>query len=364
MQQRVSPTSAPPGEAAEAASGSSAPAESTDADNRIAVTASSIQKIFAPVQADFDQLNTLIPQLLTSDVTLVEEISAYIVSAGGKRLRPLLVLLAAHNLKVEPPGDDRFVRLAAVIELLHTATLLHDDVVDKSALRRGRATANATWGNAPTVLVGDFLYSRAFQLMAGLENSAIISILADATNVIAQGEVMQLSNVGNAELTEPAYGEVIRCKTAMLFEAAAHSAAILAEATPEEVEQVRRFGAQFGLAYQLVDDVLDYTGDAETMGKNVGDDLSEGKMTLPLIHTVRTGSSADADLVRQAIEQRSAAELEPVICAVNRSGGVEYTRARAMEHAQQAISTLADLPQNEYQSSMHSLALLAVERVA
>ncbi|MDP6971728.1 MAG: polyprenyl synthetase family protein, partial [Pseudomonadales bacterium] len=235
------------------------------------------------VAEDFDAVNHLIPRQLTSDVDMVEEIGRYIVDSGGKRLRPLLVLLGARCCGYE--GKDHRT-LAAIIEFLHTATLLHDDVVDTSTLRRGRATANALWGNAPSVLVGDFLYSRAFQLMVELADMNIMTILSDATNTIAEGEVLQLSRVGDSSLDEADYMEVIRCKTAMLFQAASHTAAVLASDDAAEISSLREFGVQFGLAYQLVDDWLDYAGDTATMGKNVGDDLVEGKLTLPLIHAL------------------------------------------------------------------------------
>ena len=237
---------------------------------------------------DFDAVNALIPRRLTSDVDLVEEIGRHIIDSGGKRLRPLLVLLSARCLGYN--GTDH-IKLAAIIEFLHTATLLHDDVVDRSDLRRGRATANHLWGNAPSVLVGDFLYSRAFQLMVELGRIDIISILSDATNVIAEGEVQQLANIGKADVSEAAYFDVIRAKTAMLFQAASQTAAVLVTRDEAHVTALRDYGLTLGLAYQLVDDWLDYAGDPAVMGKNAGDDLAEGKLTLPLIHTLRHGSS-------------------------------------------------------------------------
>ncbi|MEM7217883.1 MAG: polyprenyl synthetase family protein [Pseudomonadota bacterium] len=320
-----------------------------------------LQRLFALVQDDFDAVNALIPRQLTSDVEMVEAIGRYIVDSGGKRLRPLIVLLAA---RAGGYTGAEHVRLAAIIEFLHTATLLHDDVVDRSALRRGRSTANALWGNAPSVLVGDFLYSRAFQLMVELENMDVMAILADATNIIAEGEVLQLANIGDADLSEASYFEVIRCKTAMLFQAAAHSAGVLSGIDAEQIASLRDYGAEFGVAYQLVDDWLDYAGDPQTMGKNVGDDLAEGKATLPLIRTMANGSAADADLVRRAISTKSSDDLEAVFAAVRRSGALEDTRVAARSAAERAIGTLLKLPANPYRDALEDLARAAVARVS
>ena len=313
--------------------------------------------IYSLVADDFDAVNALIPQQLTSDVELVEQIGHYIVDSGGKRLRPLLVLLGARccGLDLTATGD-RHIRLAAIIEFLHTATLLHDDVVDKSALRRGRATANATWGNAPSVLVGDFLYSRAFQLMVSLGSLEIMGILSDATNTIAEGEVMQLANIGNAELTEATYREVIRCKTALLFQAAAQTAGVLAGGNPTRVAALRHFGLHFGLAYQLLDDWLDYAGDAQIMGKNVGDDLAEGKLTLPLIHALQQVDAREATIIRRAITMRSGDCLEQIVEIVTRSGALDATRAAAIEESERAIAALGTLPANPFRDALESLA--------
>ena len=322
-------------------------------------TVSRFNALFDAVREDFSALNTLIPKLLTSDVDLVEEIGRYVVESGGKRLRPLIVLLSARCCGYT---GQRHIELAAVIELLHTATLLHDDVIDESALRRGRATANSNWGNAPTVLVGDFLYSRAFQLMASLERMDIIHALADATNVIAAGEVQQLAQVGNAALSERQYMDVIRGKTAVLFEAAAHTAALLADSLPAQVHAMRSYGVNLGMAYQLIDDVLDYEGDALTMGKNVGDDLAEGKMTLPLIYTITHGQACDAQLIKDAIAARQREGLSEVVCAVRRSGALDYTRAQAVNHAQQAIEALNVMPQHAARDSLMAIAKFSFER--
>jgi octaprenyl-diphosphate synthase len=325
--------------------------------------ASPLAGIYALVADDFAAVNALIPRQLTSDVALVEEIGRYIVESGGKRLRPLLVLLGFRGCAPESPAGDGHVRLAAVIEFLHTATLLHDDVVDRSDLRRGRATANATWGNAPSVLVGDFLYSRAFQLMVELGSLDIMAILSDATNTIAEGEVMQLANVGNTDLTEATYREVIRCKTALLFEAAAHTAGVLAGAGVPAVEALRRFGLHFGLAYQLVDDWLDYAGDPALMGKNVGDDLAEGKLTLPLILALASVDAPEAATLRQAIAERSGAALGRVIEIVTRSGALEATRAAAIAESELAIAELAALPANPFRDALASLARHCTSRL-
>ncbi|HEY6599275.1 MAG TPA: polyprenyl synthetase family protein, partial [Pseudomonadales bacterium] len=318
-----------------------------------------IKAIYRLMSGDFDAVNALIPQRLTSDVALVEQIGRHIIDSGGKRLRPLLVLMTARCLGY---NGSEHIKLAAIIEFLHTATLLHDDVVDRSDLRRGRATANQLWGNAPSVLVGDFLYSRAFQLMAELGRLDIISILSDATNVIAEGEVQQLANVGNADLDETQYFDVIRAKTAMLFQAASHSAAVLASCDEAQIVALRDFGLTLGLAYQLVDDWLDYAGDPAVMGKNAGDDLAEGKVTLPLIHTLQHGSTNDRQLVREAIETRSSAALGDVVVAVKRCGALDRTREDAEVQARRAIDLLTNLPGGEYRDALADLARFCVAR--
>lgn len=314
---------------------------------------------YDPVLEDFSAVNRFIPSRLSSDVELVEEIGHYIVESGGKRLRPLLVLLSANACA--PTGTDR-IKLAAIIEFLHTATLLHDDVVDHSGLRRGRPTANELWGNAPSVLVGDFLYSRAFQMMVELGDMEIMRILAGATNVIAEGEVLQLASVGQLQMNEARYMDVIRCKTAMLFEAASHTAAVLAAAGSVRTDALREYGQQLGLAFQLIDDVLDYSGDSGRMGKNVGDDLAEGKLTLPLIHTLREGSSVQAGVVREAIEARASNRVGAVCAAVEAAGSLAYTRARAIACAERAACCLETLPRSPYREALTSLTRFAVDR--
>ena len=353
------------------------PAAATPGSDGAAATKQELDRLFALVSDDFAAVNELIPRQLTSDVDLVEAIGRYIVESGGKRLRPLIVLLGARACGYTGTGH---IRLAAIIEFLHTATLLHDDVVDRSGLRRGRATANALWGNAPSVLVGDFLYSRAFQLMVELESIDIMAILADATNVIAEGEVLQLANVGNAELTEANYTEVIRCKTAMLFQAAAHTSAVLAcsadtagaanesnaadaDTNLNSIERLRDYGLHFGMAYQLVDDWLDYAGDVAVMGKNVGDDLAEGKATLPLIYTMANGAPADAELVQTALRSKCADKLDDVCAAVNRSGALDYTRKQARAASARALEALLGLPANQYRDALEDLTHAAVARI-
>lgn len=311
------------------------------------------------VTGDFDEVNALIMRQLHSRVPLVEKIGHYIISAGGKRLRPLVVLLSARACGLE---DARQHSLAAIIEFLHTATLLHDDVVDISDQRRGRSTANALWGNAPSVLVGDFLYSRAFEMMVELGDMQIMRVLANATNVIAEGEVLQLSKIRDASTDEATYMEVIRSKTAMLFEASTHSAGLLAGAPAAQTEALRGYGNALGIAFQLVDDVLDYTGDAQAMGKNIGDDLAEGKPTLPLIYTMREGTVEQATLVRKAIQKGGIDDILPIQQAVREAGGLEYTSQLAQAQSDEAVRLLHSLPPSIYRDSLEQLARFAVER--
>jgi octaprenyl-diphosphate synthase len=317
--------------------------------------------VYELVAEDFRAVNALIPKQLTSDVALVEEIGQHIVDSGGKRLRPLLVLLGSRCCGYD--GTDH-IRLATVIEFLHTATLLHDDVVDRSDRRRGKATANATWGNAPSVLVGDFLYSRAFQLMVELDNMDIMAILSDATNTIAQGEVMQLANVGNCSLSEAEYREVIRCKTALLFQAATHTAGVLASEDTDEIHALKQFGLRFGLAYQLMDDWLDYAGDAATMGKNVGDDLAEGKLTLPLIRALAAAPAKDSAIIRAAIAEPASAQLDAVLEIVRSSGALSYVQQAARQECLSAKALLPVLPDNAYRDALESLANYAQARLS
>ena len=318
-----------------------------------------IADIRACVADEFERVNQLIIDQLQSNVDLVENIGHYIVDAGGKRLRPLLALLAA---KAFDEADDQAITFAAVVEFIHTATLLHDDVVDISTLRRGRPTANAHFGNASSVLVGDFIYTRAFQLMVQLANMELLDHMADTTNVIAEGEVLQLVRAGNPSVTEAQYLEVIERKTAALFAAACKGPAIL-KGHPAEIQQsLENYGRHLGIAFQMVDDVLDYTGDPEATGKQVGDDLNEGKPTLPLIHTMTAGSDDDAALIKSALAEKSSEQLEEVIAAVKRSGGIDYTQDQAQQHRQLALSALSHLPDSPAKSALASLADLAVDR--
>lgn len=327
----------------------------------------SLSEIYRLVATDFQLVNELIPQRLTSDVAMVEEIGHYIVESGGKRLRPMLVLLSAQALGFKGNGH---INLAAIIEFLHTATLLHDDVVDSSALRRGRATVNDRWGNAPSVLVGDFLYSRAFQLMVELASLDIMAVLARATNTIAEGEVMQLANIGNCAMTESDYRAVIRCKTALLFEAASHTGALLAaeqvgkESSAEQVRSLQQYGLHFGMAYQLIDDWLDYAGSTELMGKNVGDDLAEGKLTLPLIQALKAGTPKEQQTIRAAINARSCNSIENIRRVVQDSGSLEYTRLAAVIEVEKALTQLQSLSDSPYRDALQSLAEYSLSRLA
>lgn len=317
------------------------------------------QAFYRVVADDFNAVDGIIRKQLTSHVPLVEKIGDYIVSAGGKRLRPLLVLLSGSALGYR---NDQLRLLAAIIEFLHTSTLLHDDVVDASGLRRGRSTANSLWGNAPSVLVGDFLYARSFEMMVELASMPVMRIISQATRVIAEGEVLQLSKIRDASTSEETYMEVIRGKTAMLFEASSHSAAVLAGASAEQAEALRQFGDLLGIAFQLVDDLLDYRGDAETLGKNVGDDLAEGKPTLPLIYTMREGTPEQAALVRKAIQKGGIEDLSSILEAVEAAGALDYTARLARDHADRAIACLDVLPDNEYRDAMIELTRFAVAR--
>lgn len=317
------------------------------------------QAFYHVVADDFAAVDGIIRKQLVSHVPLVEKIGDYIISAGGKRLRPLLVLLAGKALGKS--GADLQL-LAATIEFLHTSTLLHDDVVDKSDMRRGRSTANAQWGNAPSVLVGDFLYARSFEMMVSLGSMEVMKIISQATRVIAEGEVLQLSKVRDASTSEETYMQVIRGKTAMLFEASTHSAAALAQATDAQANALQTFGDALGIAFQLVDDLLDYQGDAATLGKNVGDDLAEGKPTLPLIYTMREGTAEQAKLVRTAIQKGGIEDLESIRQAVKDSGALDYTARLAQDYAARAINALKVLPQSEYREALEELTRFAVAR--
>ena len=305
------------------------------------------------------EVDATIARRLESGVPLVGDVARYIISAGGKRLRPVLLLLTCGALGCT--SAERF-NLAAVIEFIHTATLLHDDVVDESTLRRGRATANEVFGNPASVLVGDFLYSRAFQMMVETGSARVMQILADATNVIAEGEVQQLMNMHDASLDEAAYLSVIRSKTAKLFEASSRLAAVLADAPPRIEQACAEYGQSLGTAFQVIDDVLDYDGDASEMGKNLGDDLREGKATLPLILAMRAASPAEAAKIREAIETGSTSELSDIADIVRRCGALSRARAAAAAQAQRAVDAARTLPSNPYTDSLLELAAQLLQR--
>lgn len=304
-------------------------------------------------------VDRLISDCLDSDVALVSQVSQYIVTSGGKRLRPLIVLLAARAMGYE---GDKHVHAAAIIEFIHTATLLHDDVVDSSARRRGRDTANTVFGNQASVLVGDFLYSRAFQMMVDVDRMRIMQILADATNTIAAGEVMQLMNVHDADVSETAYRQVIYRKTARLFEAGAQIAAVLAARDPADEEAMIRYGQNLGTAFQLVDDALDYDASPEELGKNLGDDLAEGKTTLPLIYAMENAAPADRELIRRAIEAGGLDRLDAIQAVIVATGALQYTARRAQEAADVAIDALSGIPDSEWKDALVAIAEFAVRR--
>jgi octaprenyl-diphosphate synthase len=318
-----------------------------------------MQQIRSTVAREFELVNQLIIEQLHSNVDMVENVGHYIIDAGGKRLRPLLVLLSAAALG---RSDESHISFAAIIEFIHTATLLHDDVVDISALRRGRPTANAEFGNAPSVLVGDFLYTRAFQLMVKLGDMDILTHMAETTNIIAEGEVLQLTRIGDASTNEAQYLDVITRKTAILFGAACYGAATLAGEEEQTRQALREFGLNLGIAFQMIDDVLDYDGDPASMGKNVGDDLTEGKVTLPLIHTLLTGTEDEQALIRRAISGKSADEIEQVTHAVQRCGALDYTRNRARAYHDLALEKLAALPASEARNALERLTELSLNR--
>ena len=312
------------------------------------------------VSTDLAAVDSTTRRELASDVALVNQVSDYIIAGGGKRLRPLLVLLAARACGAAPLGPQ--VGAAVVIEFIHTATLLHDDVVDGSDQRRGRDAAHTVFGNATSVLVGDFLYSRAFQIMVRLNSLRVLDLMADATNLIAEGEVLQIMNAGDPDTTEDRYLAVIHRKTAKLFEAGAQIAAVVAGAAPAVESALARYGRHLGNAFQLVDDALDYQGTFAERGKNVGDDLAEGKPTLPLIHALRATRGAEHEALRRAIEQGGLEELPRVLAAIESTGGLQYTLGLAQREADQALAALEPLPGSVHVEALKSLAMFAVQR--
>ncbi len=319
----------------------------------------SFDDVLKRCQPDMQAVDQVIHQRLSSDVALINQLSHYIVNSGGKRLRPLLAILAAKIFNYQ--GDLHHL-LAAIIEFIHTATLLHDDVVDESDLRRGNETANAVFGNAASVLVGDFLYSRAFEMMVDIDDMRVMQILATTTNVIAEGEVMQLMNVHDAETSEEKYMEVIYCKTARLFEAATQLGAILCNREEKEVQAMAAYGRYLGTAFQLIDDVMDYSSNSEEMGKNVGDDLAEGKPTLPIIYAMQKGSAEQAALIKSAIEKGGYEKIDQVQVIIQLTDALSYTEEMAQKQAQLAIDALACLPDSEYKALLENIARLSVLR--
>lgn len=315
-----------------------------------------LRELAAP---DMRRVDQLIRDRLSSNVVLINQIADHIIASGGKRLRPMLHILAAHTAGYQ--GEDH-IKLAAVIEFIHTSTLLHDDVVDESDLRRGRKTANALWGNAASILVGDFLYSRSFQMMVELDSPRIMRILADTTNTISEGEVLQLLNIGNADVAEAAYLAVIERKTAVLFAAASELGAVLGDMPENQVQALRRYGMALGYAFQIADDLLDYMSDAGTLGKNIGDDLAEGKPTLPLIYAMEGATPELLETLRHAVEQGGLTSLDEIILAIQNSGALERTRAVALNYAAQAHEALAELPPSEWRDALAALADYAVSR--
>ena len=318
-----------------------------------------IDAVRALVKDDIAATDALILEKLQSEVVLVNQLGYYIINSGGKRLRPLLLLLAARGLGYQ--GQHHHT-LAAVIEFIHTATLLHDDVVDASDMRRGRQTANAVFGNEASVLVGDYLYSRAFQMMVEVGEMRVMDILSTATNVIAEGEVMQLMNCNDPDTTEQRYFDVITCKTAKLFEAALQLSAVLAKQSPEVEAAMAGYGMELGIAFQLIDDALDYSGDSGELGKNVGDDLAEGKPTLPLIHAMRHGKPEQVMLIRQAIENGGTDQFDEIRQALSETGAIEYTEQKAEKAVAKAKSLLQNMPPSPYREALIAVAEYAISR--
>ncbi len=311
------------------------------------------------IKNDILAVNAVIEKSLYSDVTLVNQVANYIINSGGKRLRPILVLLSAGLFGQVKPQHHQ---LAAVVEFIHTATLLHDDVVDESEKRRGQNTANALFGNAASVLVGDFVYSRAFQMMVAVQNMRVMEVLSNATNIIAEGEVLQLLNVNNANITDEAYLQVIHYKTAKLFEAATRLGAIISQASPKDEDALSQYGMHIGTAFQLIDDVLDLSGNALEIGKNLGDDLSEGKPTLPLLYAMRNGNEEEANVIKNAIEQGGLEDLSAVLSAVTRTGALDHVREVASKEAELACNAIAHFSDSPYKLALITLAQFSVNR--
>ena len=319
----------------------------------------SIDDIYQLIESDLDSVNQLIKKRLHSEVALINQLSNYIIYSGGKRLRPVLVLLSARALNYD---CNQHINLAAIVEFIHTATLLHDDVVDASDKRRGNETANAIWGNEAAVLVGDFLYSRAFQMMVDCNSMRIMEILSDATNTIAEGEVLQLLNCHDPDTSEQRYMDVIHFKTAKLFEAAGQLGAVISGANPEQEFAMAKYGMYLGTAFQLVDDVLDYSSSSEEIGKNIGDDLAEGKPTLPLIRAMTTGSAEHAKTIRKAITEGGREQIAEVMKAIEATDAIEYTAKIARDEANRALEMLSRIPDSPFRDALSSLAEFSINR--
>ena len=322
----------------------------------------SIEDSQALIASGMSRVDELIRQRLASEVVLINQLSNYIIGSGGKRLRPQMVLLAAGACGLDPDTESQPVAVAAIIEFIHTATLLHDDVVDASELRRGRDTANSVWGNEAAVLVGDFLYSRSFEMMVEVQNLEVMSILASTTNRIAEGEVMQLLNVREPGITEAQYIQVIEAKTARLFQAATELGAVLAGKSSDIQTALASYGMHLGTAFQIVDDVLDYKSDSDTMGKNIGDDLAEGKTTLPLIYAMRDGTEAQADVIAETIREGGLERLSEVLEIIEQTDALEKSVSRAHESASSAMEALSGLPASRYRDALEQIARYSVER--
>ena len=315
--------------------------------------------ILTLTHSDREAVDREINRRLNSDVALINQLGTYIIHSGGKRLRPLLVILAARALGY---SGERHISIAAIVEFIHTATLLHDDVVDASAMRRGQSTANTVWGNEASVLTGDFLYSRAFEMMVEVGSLRVMEILAKTTNTIAEGEVMQLLNVHNPDVTEESYLHVIYSKTAKLFEAAARLGAVVSDGTPAVEEALAKYGMHLGTAFQLIDDVLDYSADSQELGKNVGDDLAEGKPTLPLLYALRTGSTQQRQVLRSAIEKGGLEHIGAVVAAIESTQANAYTARKAEDEARCAIEALAAIPESPYKQALLDVARFSIHR--
>ncbi|MCB1637337.1 MAG: octaprenyl diphosphate synthase [Thiothrix sp.] len=318
-----------------------------------------LKSVFNLVDPDMQAVNTLIQRCLHTDVILINQLAHYIINSGGKRLRPMLALLSAHACGYQ---GERHIDIAAIVEFIHTATLLHDDVVDESDLRRGKETANNVWGNQAAVLVGDFLYSRSFEMMVDVGSMRVMEILANTTSIIAEGEVMQLLNCHDPDTTEARYLDVIHSKTAKLFEAACQLGSVLTGEDPAREDAMARFGMHLGTAFQLVDDVLDYTADADEMGKNVGDDLAEGKPTLPLIIALQRSSGDTAQALRTSIERGGLENMEIIMQAIAETQAIEYTMHLARNESRSAMEQLQILPDSPYRQALEALAVFAIER--